>query len=390
MKWPADRISNTSPKTFGMYEKALALEAQGIDLIHLEFGKPIHDTPQHIKDATIAALQDGKVHYSDVRGESEFRGVLAAKLRDFNKMDFATPDHILVANGLTHASYLAFMAAIDPGDEVILISPHYPQHINKIELCGGKVTFAKLDKDDNYRLRADWIEAAVTERTKMIVIVNPSNPTGRVFSREELTGLADVAIKHDLLVVTDEVYEYITFDKAQHISIASLPGMAQRTISLFAFTKAYAMDGWRLGYVVADPSMIPAMLKISMNDVTHVNTFVQYGGIAAVTADHAHVQAMVDSDGSARDMLVQRLNQMPGVTCHAPEGTIYAYPNIAGTGMTSTEAALAILNEAHVVVEDGSFYGEAGEGHLRICFGSEPKERIAEAMDRIAAFFNNR
>ena len=390
MKWPADRISNTSPKTFGMYEKALALEAQGIDLIHLEFGKPIHDTPQHIKDATIAALQDGKVHYSDVRGEGEFREALAAKLRSFNKMDFATPDHILVTNGLTHASYLAFMAAIDPGDEVILISPHYPQHINKIELCGGKVTFAKLDKDDNYCLRADWIEAAVTERTKMIVIVNPSNPTGRVFSREELAGLADVAIRHDLLVVTDEVYEYITFGAAEHISIASLPGMAQRTISLFAFTKAYAMDGWRLGYVVADPAMIPAMLKISMNDVTHVNTFIQYGGIAAVTAEHAHVQAMVDADGSARDLLVQRLNQMPGVTCHAPEGTIYAYPNIAGTGMTSTEAALAILNEAHVVVEDGSFYGEAGEGHLRICFGSEPRERIAEAMDRLAAFFNRR
>ncbi|MFT4052880.1 MAG: pyridoxal phosphate-dependent aminotransferase [Novosphingobium sp.] len=389
MKWPADRISNTSPKTFGMYEKALALEAQGIDLIHMEFGKPIHDTPQHIKQATIEALLDGKVHYSDVRGEAQFREVLAAKLRDFNGMDFATPDHVLVANGLTQASYLAFMAAIDEGDEVILIDPYYPQHINKIELAGGKVVFAKLDAADNFRLRGDWIEAAVTERTRMIVMVNPSNPTGRVFTREELQELADVAIRHDLLVVTDEVYEYITFDGAQHISIAALPGMAERTISLFAFTKAYAMDGWRLGYVVADPAMIPAMLKIAMNAVTHVNTFIQYGGIAAVTADHAHVRGMVDADCVVRDMIVQRLNQMPGVTCEAPEGTIYAFPNIAGTGLKSTEAALRLLEEAHVVVEDGAFYGETGRDHLRVCFGSESPERMAEAMDRMAAFFNS-
>jgi aspartate aminotransferase len=164
--------------------------------------------------------------------------------------------------------------------------------------------------------------------------------------------------------------------------------MAKRTISLFAFTKAYAMDGWRLGYVVADPSMIPAMLKISMNAVTHVNTFIQFGGIAAVLGDHAHVQNMVDEDRDNRDMVVQRLNQMPGITCAAPEGTIYAFADISGTGMTSTVAAQRLLEEAHVVVEDGSFYGTGGEGYLRLCFGSETKDRISEALDRIGAFFN--
>jgi aspartate aminotransferase len=389
MKWPADRISKTSPKTFGMYEKALALEAQGIDLIHLEFGRPIHDTPDHIKQATIAAIEAGKVHYSDVRGILPFREAIAAKLRDFNSMDFATPDHVLVANGLTQASYLAFMAALDPGDEVILIDPYYPQHINKIELAGGKVVTAPLDAADNFRLRADLIEAKITPTTRMIVLVNPSNPTGRVFTRDELQGVAELAIRHDLIVVTDEVYEYITFG-AEHVSIASLPGMADRTISLFAFTKAYAMDGWRLGYVVAPPAMIPAMLKIAMNAVTHVNTFIQDGGIAAVTGGHGPVQAMVDDDRAKRDLVVRRLNQMPGVTCAEPEGTIYAFPDISGTGLSSTDAAMQLLEKANVVVEDGSFYGAAGEGRLRLCFGSESTARIDEALDRMTAFFNNR
>ena len=304
-------------------------------------------------------------------------------------MDFATPDHVLVVNGLTQGSYLAFMAAINPGDEVILLDPYYPQHVNKIELAGGKVVFAQLDAADNFRLRVDLIEAKVTAKTKMIVIVNPSNPTGRVYTREELEGLAELAIRKDLIVVTDEVYEYITFGK-QHISIATLPGMAERTISLYAFTKAYAMDGWRLGYVVADPKLIPAMLKIAMNAVSHVNSFIQDGGTAAVLGDHIHVQKMVDDDRRKRDLVVRRLNQMPGVTCAEPEGTIYAFPNITGTGLGSTEAALILLEKAQVVVEDGSFYGACGEGHLRVCFGSETAERIEQALDRMSALFNDR
>lgn len=388
MKWPADRISQTSPKSFGMYEKALALEAQGIDLIHLEFGKPVHDTPDHIKRATIDALHAGDVHYSDVRGQLALREAIADKLCSFNAMSFATPDHVLVTNGLTLGSYIAFMAALDIGDEVILLEPYYPQHINKIEIAGARPVFAPLDVDDNYRLRADWIEERITPATRMIVLVNPANPTGRVYTHQELEGVADLARRYDLIVITDEVYEFITFG-AQHVSIAALPGMAKRTISLYAFTKAYAMDGWRLGYVVADPELIPAMLKISMNAVTHVNTFIQAGGVAAVTGGHEAVQAMVDDDRAKRDLIVRRLNQIPGVVCPAPEGTIYAFPDIRGTGLTSTQAAQLLLEKAHVVVEDGSFYGKAGEGRLRLCFGSETFERIDQALDRISAIFND-
>lgn len=370
-----------------MYEEALKLEAEGADLIHLEFGRPHADTPQHIKDATKAALDAGIVHYGDFRGTLSLREALVQKLSDFNGLDYGV-DEVIVTNGLTHASFAAFMAAIDPGDEVVLLAPYYPQHIGKTELAGGRMVIAELDKADGFAIRREAIEAVLTPATRMIVIVNPANPTGRVYTRAELQIVADIAIERDLLVLSDEVYEYITYGSARHVSIAALPGMRERTITCFAFTKAYSMDGWRIGYLTADAALMPAILRIAMTDVTHVNVFVQEGARAAVTGPQAPMLAMVEADRVKRDMVVQALNQMPGVTCAEPEGTIYAFPDISGTGMTSQDAARRILNEAHVVVESGSFYGAAGEGHLRVCFGSESEARIGEAMERLARFFN--
>lgn len=386
MRWPAKRISESSVKSFGMFEKAMGLMAAGKDVISLAVGMPYADTPQHIKDATKKALDAGQVHYSDFQGLPHFREALAKKVREYNGIE-ASADEILVTNGLTHGSYAAFMAGIDPGDEVILLEPYYPQHINKIELAGGKIVMAPLDRDNNFSIRPDWIEAKITPRTRMIVLVNPANPTGRVYSREELQGLADLAIKHDLLVLSDEVYDYILYDDNRHVSIASLPGMRERTISLFAFTKAYAMDGWRLGYAVADKSFMPALLKVTMNDVTHVNTFIQEGGYAAVTGSQDCLDEMHKEDERKRALVLRSLNQMPGVKCAPPEGTIYAFPDVRGTGMPSAALAEAILDKTHVVVEAGSFYGPAGEGHLRICFGAQSYERMEEAMRRLAGFF---
>ncbi len=388
MKWPAKRISESSPKSFGMFAKAMTLMAEGKDVISLAVGMPYADTPQHIKDATKRALDAGKVHYSDFQGIPELRNALSEKVKSYNNIDVGAHE-ILVTNGLTHASYIAFMAAIDPGDEVILIEPYYPQHVNKVELAGGRVVIAPTDSADNFRLRADWVESKVTSATKMIVLVNPSNPTGRVYSYEELEGIARVAIKHDLIVVSDEVYDYILYDGQKHISIASLPGMRERTISMFAFTKAYAMDGWRLGYIAADAAMMPAFLKISTNDATHVNTFIQYGALAAVTGGLGCVEDIHVEDEKKRSLVLRALNQMPGVVCAPPEGTIYAFPNISRTGYSSTDLANAILEQTHVVVESGSFYGPSGEGHLRVCFGSESYERIEEAMQRLSGFFSS-
>ncbi len=381
----AHRITGTSKKSYGMYEQALRIDTE--DLIHLELGRPVHDTPALIKDAAIQALRDGHVHYGDLMGERALRSALSAKLRDFNAID-ASPDEILITNGLTQGSFAAFMALVNPGDEVILLDPYYPQHVGKAELAGGRIVTVPLDAANDFSIRADWIEDAITDATRMIVIVNPANPTGRVYSRAELEALAEVAIRHDLIVVSDEVYEYITFG-AQHVSIASLPGMRERTVSLFAFTKAYAMDGWRLGYAVAAPDIMAGLVKISTSAVTHVNSFIQFGALAAVTEGSGEMQAMVDDDRRKRDLVVGRLNQMPNVRCAEPQGTIYAFPDISATRIPAQDLAERLLLEAHVVVEAGSFYGAAGEGHLRICFGSESEDRISEAMDRLACFFNS-
>tara|TARA_R110002051_G_scaffold67814_4_gene122493 strand:+ start:23305 stop:24471 length:1167 start_codon:yes stop_codon:yes gene_type:complete len=383
MKHLAHRITGTSKKSFGMYARAAA---SGRDnLIHMELGKPYADTPRHIKDATIAAIEAGKVHYSDLPGIRPLREAIVAKLARQNALQVSS-DQIVVTNGLTHGSYAALMAFVDDGDEVILLEPYYPQHIGKVELAGGVPVPVALDAENGFAIDADRIEAAITPKTKMIVLINPCNPTGRVYTRAELEALADIARRHDLIVVSDEVYEEITYDHAKHVSIASLPGMDERTVTLFAFTKSYAMDGWRIGYLVAPKQAVSAILKITANDVTHVNTFVQEGALAALTGDASVLTELVADDRRKRDRVVTRLNQISGIKCAWPQGTIYAFPNISALGVRSQIFAERLMDECGVVVEAGSFYGAAGEGHLRMCFGALSLDEIDEALDRMTLF----
>lgn len=386
MKWPSDRVGKCSPKSFGMYDKASALMAEGRELIHLEVGRPNFDTPSHIKEATKKALDDGVVHYGAFPGDLALRKAISAKLKAYNALNAST-DEILVTNGLTHAAYAVFTAALDPGDEVILLEPYYPQHIGKIELAGGKVITAPLDAQNGFRLDPEAIEKRITNRTRMIAIVNPANPTGRVFRQEELQGLADLAIKHDLLVSSDEVYDQIVYDDNRHISIASLPGMWERTFSMFALTKAYAMDGWRLGYVACPKKFIPALLLVTVNDVAHVNVFIQHGARAAIAGPQETFREMLAEDDRRRRLVYDRLNAIDGILCPLPQGAIYAFPKVRAFGKPSKQIAEELLEEAGVVTEDGAFYGAAGEGHLRICFGSEPYDVLEEALDRIQDYF---
>ena len=386
MKWPATRISSSAPKSFGMYQRATTLYPNDPDVIHLEVGRPDYDTPLHIKEATKAALDAGKVHYGEFQGELDLRLAIVAQVGKANAIDVG-PEQVLVTDGLTHGAYASIMASIDPGDEVILLEPYYPQIINKVQLAGGSVVTVPLDRANDFRIDVAAVEAAITPRTRMIYIVNPNNPTGRVYTRDELLALAALVVRHDLILLSDEVYERIVYDGAKHISIASLPGMAERTISLFAFTKAYAMDGWRLGYLVAPKNFMPALMKITMNDVSHVNVFIQAGGVAALTGDQRIVDEMVEEDRRRRDLICERLHGLAGIVCPPPQSTIYAFADIRATGLTSQQLADDLLLKTKVVVEAGAFYGAAGEGFVRLCFGGEPYHRIEEAMSRIDAYF---
>lgn len=371
-----------------MYEEAAKLMAKGHDVIHLEVGRPSFDTPAHIKEATKKSLDDGDVHYGEFPGKLKLREAICNKLSSHNKIN-ATPDEVLVTNGLTHAAFAVFMAAIDEGDEVILLEPYYPQHVNKIELAGGKIVTAPLDKANGFAIDGDAIESKITKNTRMIAIVNPANPTGRVFSRDELQVIADLAIKHDLLVLSDEVYDQIIYDDNRHVSIASLPGMWERTFSCHAYTKVFAMDGWRLGYVACHPKFMSALMMITVNDVAHVNVFIQEGAYAALTGPQECLAEMLAEDDRRRQLVSRRLNEIDGISCPLPQGTIYSFPDVSAFGKPAQTLAEEILAGSNVVTEAGSFYGATGEGHLRICFGAEPYERIDEALTRIQQYFDS-
>lgn len=389
MRWPAKRILTQAGKGFGMYERAAELEAGGADIIHLEVGRPSSDTPMHIKAAAKRALDDGIVHYGDLRGSLKLREALSEKLRRYNELVFE-PDEILITNGLTQAAFATFAAAIDEGDEVIVFEPYYPQHNPKVALLGGRIVTVPLDKASGFRLDPAALKDAITPRTRMIVLINPANPVGTVFTRDELAAIAEIAVDHDLLVLSDEVYEYVIYDDARHVSIASLPGMRERTISTFAFTKAYSMDGWRIGYAAAPQRFIDDILKVTLNETTHPCVFAQEGALEATIGPQDCIENMVKADCARRDLALERLNAMPGVTCHKPHGSIYLFPDFSAIDGDSHRLAESLLEETRVAVEAGAFYGPAGEGHLRICYAAASPERLQEGLDRIADYVRSR
>ncbi|MEX2123453.1 MAG: pyridoxal phosphate-dependent aminotransferase [Woeseia sp.] len=376
-------------KGFGMYETAASMQSRGADIIHLEVGRPSNVTPRHIREAAKSALDKGIVHYGDLQGLGALREALAARYSQERGVNY-TANEILITNGVTQAAYAAFMSGLDEGDEVIVLAPFYPQHNSKIRLAGARVVEVPLAmRGGMFRLDADALEDAITSVTRMVVLINPANPIGTVYTKAELEDLASIAKRHDLLVLSDEVYEYITFDESKHISFASLPEMKERTITVNAFTKAYAMDGWRIGYAAAPAHIIADLRRVTMNTTTHPCVFAQEGALVAVTSSQDCVKEMVDEDRRRRDLVVESLNLVPGITCPVPQGTIYAFPDVRGFGVMSDQLALQILESAHVAVESGSFYGRNGQGHLRICFGSEPYDRVSEAMHRLTDYLTS-
>lgn len=352
------------------------LKQDGVDVISFSLGEPDFDTPKHICDAAADAMYRGETHYAPSAGIPELRSAIADKLRTENKLD-VSESNVLVTPGAKQAIFEIMMSVLDDGDEAILFDPAWVSYDPCIKFAGANSVWVPTDPDNGFAPR-DFSES-ITSKTRLIVVNSPSNPTGGVFGKDILKQIADLAIDHDLLVLSDEIYEKIVYD-TKHVSIGSMDGMHERTITVNGFSKAYAMTGWRLGYVTAAPEIFNGLLKIHSHSVSSATTFAQYGGVAALTGPQEPVEEMVKEFKVRRDILVDGLNSL-GIKCKKPEGAFYAFADVSeyGNGDEVTEKLLA---DAHVAVTPGSAFGASGKDFVRISYATS-QERIREALGRI-------
>ncbi|MGF6952416.1 aminotransferase [Neobacillus sp. B4I6] len=371
-----------------IFEEAAAMEKSGINITHMEIGRPDFDTPQHIKDAANTALQQGNVHYTSNSGTLEFREAIAEKLKRENGIIVDPQKEVVVTVGCKEAIFNLIFAFINPGDEVLIPDPAWLEYQYIVELAGGIAVSVPLLEENEFLLNPNDVRDRVTDKTKMILINSPHNPTGAVLPESYLKELADIAIKNDLLVVSDEIYEKLIYDGEKHISMATLPGMFERTITINGFAKAYAMDGWRLGYAAGPAVLIQPILKMHQYNTSCATSFAQFGGTAAYRGTQAPVEIMVKAFDERRKLLVSRLNEFPGVNCVVPKGAFYAFPSFKELGLPSTEIATILLREAHIACVPGSAFGNHGEGYIRMAY-STSYDKIEQAMDRMQKVIKN-
>ena len=380
------RVVGVQPSaTVAVSDKARAMAAQGLDVINLGGGEPDFDTPPHIVDAALEAIRQGHTHYVSSAGLRELRAAIADKLREENGLEFDPDAEIIVTPGAKLALFAAIMATVDEGDEVLILDPAWVSYVPCVQLAGGVAVHVPLSTEDGFRVTEAKLRQKLTPRSKLLIVNSPSNPTGRVFTRQELETIAKVALENDLLVLSDEIYEKILYDGHEHISIGSLPDMLDRTIVINGFSKAYAMTGWRLGYVAVKGPLAKEMLKVQQHSATCASSFTQYAGIAALAGPQDAVSLMVEEYRRRRDLITEGLNSLPGISCHQPEGAFYAFPNIAATGMSSIEFADMLLSEVKVAVTPGVAFGDSGEGHIRISFANSTQllEKAIERMRKV-------
>jgi len=369
---------------FEVSARARALEAQGRSIVHLEIGEPDFDTPVHAREAAKRALDEGQTHYAPFAGIPALREAIAADVTA-RKGVAADPSQVFVTVGGKGVMLYAILGLVDPGDEVIVPDPGYPIYESLTRFVGATVVPIPIRMANDFRLDVDELASLVTPRTRLLIINSPANPTGGVLTRADLEAIAALAIRHDLWVMTDEIYGRITYDGAEHISIASLPGMAERTIVLDGFSKTFAMTGWRLGYAVVPPSLVSVFGQLIINTVSCAPTFAQVGAVAAMTGPQDDVDAMVVEFRARRDLVVAGLNAIPGIRCAMPLGAFYAFPDVSGTGLPGAVLAERLLHEAGVCVLAGTAFGGYGADHIRISYATS-RENLTEALGRIRSF----
>ncbi len=380
---PMDAVELSRIRAIG--EKVQQLQKEGRDIVRLQIGEPDFTTPDHIIAAAKAAMDHGQTHYAPNRGLLSLREEISRKLLRDNGITADPATEILVTSGCAEGLYLVFMGLVEPGDEVIIIEPAYISYLQLARAAHAKAVPVHAREENGWMPDLDELRAAVTEKTKLLVLNTPGNPTGAVYPREVLQQIAALAQEKDFLVLSDEVYEKLIYDGAQHVSIASLDGMKERTITVNGFSKAFAMTGWRMGYLAADAKLILPMLKVHQYAVASSNIIAQNAAITALQAGEACVGEMRQEYARRRRFLLDSFAEIPEISCAEPAGTFYMYPNISGSGMSGTEFADRFLMEAGVATVPGTAFDSFCNSHIRISYASS-MESLQMAVSRLKDF----
>ncbi len=385
MKPLSRRLGRTEPSaTLAVSERARQLRAQGRDVVALAGGDPDFPTPGHIVAAAAAAMSSGDTHYPPSRGRPALVEAIVDKLARENGVA-VRPNQVIVTPGAKWALYIAIAALVDPGDEIVILEPAWVSYAPMVALNDAVPVGVALDPADGYRVTEEILSASITERTKAILVNSPGNPTGRVLSAEEAAAIAAVARRNDLYVISDEIYEKLVFDGIAHRSVATEPGMAERTIVVNGFSKAYAMTGWRLGWLAAPEQVATLALNLHSQGVTSAASFAMAGGVAALAGPQDCVAEMVAAYAARRAFMVAALNAIDGIECVAPDGAFYLFPRFPAWRGDSVSLAERLIERADIASVPGVAFGPAGEGHLRftIATAMADLEKAAERLTRV-------
>ncbi len=378
----AERMNRLGTETaFEVLAKAKALEARGREIIHLEIGEPDFDTPRHIREATKKALDEGYTHYGPAAGMPQLREAIAQSIGETRGIT-VQPEQVVVTPGAKPIMFFTILALVQEGDEVIYPNPGFPIYESVIHFAGAKAVPVPLREERAFSFDVEELRTLVTDKTRLIILNSPHNPTGGMLSAEDLKGIAEIVGNRDIMILSDEIYEFILYD-GQFSSIASLPGMQEKTIILHGFSKTYAMTGWRLGFGVMPEWLAERIAQMQVNSNSCPNSFVQFGGLAALQGPQDESRKMVAEFQRRRDVIVNGLNGLEGISCLSPGGAFYVFPNVKelvkNTGKSTKELADYFLNEAGVAVLSGTAFGEYGEGYLRLSYANSV-ENIEKAI----------
>ncbi len=384
----AERMGVLGTETaFEVLAKARRLEAEGKDVIHLEIGEPDFATPENVVQAGVNALNSGDTHYGPSPGFPAVRDRIAAEVSATRSIS-VTGDNVIITPGGKPIMFFTMLALVDPGDEVLYPNPGFPIYESMIRFTGGVPVPMKLHESLDFNIDIEEVASQITHKTKLMVVNSPNNPCGSVVSEQDLKALAELAVKHDLIVLSDEIYIRFLYE-GDHKSITAFPGMRERTIILDGFSKTYAMTGWRAGYGVMPLELVEPISRLVTNSVSCTASFTQAAMLEALEGPQGSSYDMVSEFKARRDVIVNGLNEIPGIRCAMPQGAFYAFPNVEDTGMSSQEFANLVLEEVGVACLSGESFGKFGKGFVRFSFANSTKN-IEEALERIDRFVKSR